>query len=212
MVISAAVHAALFLLWRGTPGPAAGEAAGASPRVEGPDAWRGVQAVAVRAEGGAEERPPARVEVDRAEPRVLERSRPRLTLRRVTTPPRAPVRLAAAGQGSGRQGQGSAPAGEGADSRGQGGGGGGDGGLSPPVPRSLLPQWDPPKSVRGSRVTVRVEVDRSGRPTGNVVLEPPTPDGSFNRRLKRRMASLEFLPATRNGEPIAAWAEITFLF
>lgn len=92
------------------------------------------------------------------------------------------------------------------------GGGSADGGFTPPVPRSLLPDWSPPEEVWGHRVTVRVEVDEQGRPTGRVELVPPTPSESFNRELRRRMRKLEFVPARRDGRAVTAWAEITFAF
>ncbi|MFB6368305.1 MAG: energy transducer TonB, partial [Gemmatimonadota bacterium] len=84
--------------------------------------------------------------------------------------------------------------------------------ISPPVPRSLLPRWDPPPSVRGTRVTVHVEVGRDGRPTGRVRLEPPTGNESFDRRLREALTSIRYRPARRAGEPVVAWAEITFVF
>lgn len=102
---------------------------------------------------------------------------------------------------------------------GEGGGSGRDGSAAgagdrrmPAVPRSLFPAWDPPASVRGRTVTVRVHVDSGGRPTGIVELDPPTPDEAFNRKLRERVRRMEFRPARRNGEAVAAWAELTFEF
>lgn len=81
-----------------------------------------------------------------------------------------------------------------------------------PVPRTVLPHWDPPASVRGMEVTVRVHVDALGRPTGDVKLDPPTPDSRFNREILERVRRMEYRPARRNGVAVAGWAEITFVF
>lgn len=83
---------------------------------------------------------------------------------------------------------------------------------SPPVPRSIFPEWDPPAGARGMEVTVRVRVDATGRPTGEVELVPPTPDRAFNHRLRQRAVRMEYLPARRGGVPVPGWAEITFVF
>lgn len=84
---------------------------------------------------------------------------------------------------------------------------------TPPVPRSVLPEWDAPSSVRGHTVTVRVHVDSAGRPTGAVELEPPTPHQGFNDRLTETVRAMRFSPArTAGGRAVAAWAELTFSF
>lgn len=84
---------------------------------------------------------------------------------------------------------------------------------TPPVPRSVTPEWDAPASVRGHTVTVRVHVDSAGRPTGAVELDPPTPHEGFNRRLTDTVRAMRFSPArTAGGRPVAAWAELTFSF
>lgn len=85
-------------------------------------------------------------------------------------------------------------------------------GFVPPAPRSVAPEWDPPPAVRGQRVTLRIHVDARGRPTGPVELHPPTSVASFNRRLVRKARELRFRPARRDGRPVAAWAELTFVF
>lgn len=98
---------------------------------------------------------------------------------------------------------------------GPGGGGAGSGSGeagSPPVPRSVIPEWDPPASVRGSEVVVRVHVDSTGRPTGAVELVPPTPSEAFNRRLRRKVSEMAFAPARKEGRAVAGWAELTFVF
>lgn len=81
-----------------------------------------------------------------------------------------------------------------------------------PVPRSLVPEWDPPGDVRGMRVTARVLVSAEGEPLGEVQLVPPTPDRAFNRRLVEKVLQMQYIPGRRDGEPVEAWAEITFVF
>ena len=104
------------------------------------------------------------------------------------------------------------PAGRGAAAGpGEGEGGGGADGYISPVPRSVVPHWDPPGSVRGMEVTVRVFVDATGRPS-LVELHPPTPDEGFNRDIMRQVRAWEYRPAQRDGTAVEGWAEITFIF
>lgn len=104
------------------------------------------------------------------------------------------------------------PGGEGGPSR-PGGPAAGRPAETPPVPRSVIPEWDAPDAVRGRTVTVRVHVDSAGRPTGAVELEPPTPHEGFNRKLTETVRAMRFSPArTPGGRPVAAWAELTFSF
>lgn len=206
MVASVALHLAAVLLWpSGPPADPTPGGTGDRPSAAGPE---GIQVVEVRAAaspGGRQAGPRA---ADVPTP-----SRPVPTPARMEpVPVNAPTPrwVGAGGGGSGGDPDGGTGSGS---SAGEGSDGEGDGdAFSPPVPRSLLPDWSPPEEVRGHRVTVRVEVDERGRPTGRVELEPPTPSESFNRELRRRMARLEFLPARRDGRPVAAWAEITFTF
>jgi len=81
-----------------------------------------------------------------------------------------------------------------------------------PVPRSLIPEWNPPDEVRGTRVTARVRVDADGHPVGEVQLLTPTPNREFNRTLVEKVLRMEYIPAQRDGRPVEAWAEITFVF
>lgn len=81
-----------------------------------------------------------------------------------------------------------------------------------PVPRSLIPEWNPPDEVRGTRVTARVRVDVDGNPVGEVQLLPPTSNREFNRALVEKVLGMEYIPAQRDGRPVEAWAEITFVF
>lgn len=205
LAVSALLHLALFALWRAEPPSPAGTGADADEApAPAPPPETALQAVDVRptAEDGAEAgRPAARLpEADL--PPVREPSSARageLALRPVR--PSGAARAVLPGEG------GSAAAGEDGDgSRGE------PGRISPPVPRSLLPQWDPPDPVQGTRVTVHVEVGRDGRPTGQVRLEPPTGDEDFDRRLREALTSIRYRPGRRAGEPVVAWAEITFVF
>lgn len=85
--------------------------------------------------------------------------------------------------------------------------------VRPPVPRSVLPEWDPPDDVRGTTVTIRVRVDSAGRPVGPVRLRPETSSSGFNRRLTQKVLEMRFSPArTDGGRPVEAWAELTFTF
>jgi hypothetical protein len=62
------------------------------------------------------------------------------------------------------------------------------------------------------RVTARVLVSAEGQPLGEVQLVPPTPDQAFNRRLVEKVLQMQYIPGRRDGEPVEAWAEITFVF
>ena len=100
-----------------------------------------------------------------------------------------------------------------------GGTGTGDGGADAeglyrntvPEPRVIIPDWDPPKEVKGLRVRMRVLVDERGTPI-DVELEPPTPNDRFNRQLIETAMEMEFKPALRNGRPVRDWAVITRVF
>ena len=111
----------------------------------------------------------------------------------------------------GTRGLGSADASGSGPARGPGLGGTGARTTSP-VPRSLIPEWNPPDEVRGTRVTARVRVDRDGHPVGEVQLLTPTPNREFNRALVEKVLRMEYIPAQREGRSVEAWAEITFVF
>lgn len=81
-----------------------------------------------------------------------------------------------------------------------------------PIARAILPDWRAPRSLHGVVVTARVYVDEAGRPTGLVELVPPTPDREVNREIVYQVRRLDYQPAQRNGSPVAAWAEVTFVF
>lgn len=212
---SALLHAAgVILIGPGTSLPGTGERLdGRSPTAS---EFRGMEALSVRASesearGGPEGH--RTEERERVAPRV---SRPRSSkpgLRGRPVPVEFPrLALASAGASGGASAEDAPSAQSGpAASRGGEGSGGGEA-ASPGVPRTLMPQWSPPESVRGLRVTVRVEVDADGRPTGRVELVPPTPSEAFNRTLRQRMTDVRYLPLRRGGEAVKGWAEITFVF
>ena len=95
---------------------------------------------------------------------------------------------------------------------GRGDGGTGDSGLFsmvPPSPRGMI---IPPtnRSLRGSKVQVWVFVNAVGRVVPDSThLDPPTSDRGFNRRLIEEAAEWVFNPATREGQPVAAWFPYT---
>lgn len=195
MLLSVLLHVLAFALWRGaTPiRSLAGGTAGPALTVAG----GGLRAMQARLPAARDIPPPPAPVLDVDTPEI-----------EVSVDPGgdgfelAPLEVAS------RPGRGAAS--------GPGAGPGGSDGISPsyvsPTPRSILPHWDPPASVRGMEVTVRVHVDAYGRPTGEVELDPPTPDRRFNREIIERVRRMEYRPASRNGIPVAAWAEITFVF
>jgi hypothetical protein len=81
-----------------------------------------------------------------------------------------------------------------------------------PIARDILPDWKPTWSLHDVVVTARVHLDAAGSPTGLVELVPPTQNQRVNRDIVSRVRGLDYQPATRNGESVAAWAEITFVF
>jgi hypothetical protein len=98
--------------------------------------------------------------------------------------------------------------------------GGGDGGNNPEgrdrrtdaTPRSIIPIWDAPGDVKGMRVTVHVQVDARGEPTGEIRVEPRIPNSGFDRELRKDLLSMDYFPARRDGLAVADWAEMTFTF
>lgn len=193
MAASFLLHAAAFLAWRGTDVRPAGQRVAA--RVAAPTPGSAGALVGLRLAVSREEVPPpprpqpilAEPEVSRLSPSHLEWLGAAQLLSRPGRP----------GGGSGST---------------EGGRSDGAGRSTPPVPRSLLPAWDPPAAVRGMEVLVRVHVDDLGRPTGEVELLPPTADREFNRRLVEKVRNMEYHPARREGAPVPGWAEITFVF
>lgn len=208
LAVSALLHGVLFLAWRAgpPPPPGTGEPAGTSPSPTPPpeSALRAVDIVRPGGESGEEDARPVAARMPEAEAPAVREPVPapadRMALQTVAATGAPRLVLATSGQGaSGSSRPGTGSPGE-------------PGRISPPVPRSLLPEWNPPEQVRGKRVTVRVEVGRDGRPTGQVRLDPPTGSESFDRRLREIFTSMRYRPGTRAGQPVVAWAEITFEF
>lgn len=195
LLVSAVLHGTLFVAWRGSPsGPGGGpaESSQAAPTL----AYGGgaLHAISLSASRPFETpAPPEPAELtDELVFEVLE----------VGGPVSVTLGLPGAARGD-ATGSGSSP--------GPGLGGTGSRTTSP-VPRSIVPEWDPPGEVRGMRVTARVLVSAEGRPLGEVELVPPTPDQTFNRRLVEKVLQMLYIPGRRDGEPVEAWAEITFVF
>lgn len=191
LLVSVLLHLAVALLWRGPVlERPAGAPGAASPPDDRPVAEGGLRAVSLDA--------PEEVRIPRR-PEPLEAAeapdvrRPRTTGSDLTT---GELERPRAGSGAG-----------------DGAGGEGAGTVRPPVPRSVMPEWDAPPSVRGRTVRVRVHVDSAGEPTGPVELLSRTPDEAFNRRLVRKVRAMRFSPALDpRGRPVAAWAELRFTF
>ena len=195
MLVSALLHAlVLFGPARQTPAFEQRATAGANPDVR--MGGGGLRSVRVA--------PPRRVEIPPPPRPVLAVDAPEIEIREPA--PQLSAELRPVGVPSPGAGRG---AGAGGDD--DGGGAGRADGYVAPVPRSVVPQWDPPGSVRGMEVTVRIFVDASGRP-GLVELDPPTPDEDFNRDIMRQVRAWEYRPAQRDGSAVDGWAEITFIF
>lgn len=195
LLASALLHALVFLIWVGeAPGLEAGAPGARTPTLAA--GGGGMRSVNVAPPSRREIPPPPRpilaVEVPEVEIREAEVS----LIGNDLVPVGAPAPLPGLGGGPGR---------------GDGGSGGDGDGYSAPVPRSVVPHWDPPSSVRGMEVTVRVFVDPTGRPS-LVELDPPTPDDGFNREIMNQVRRWEYRPAQRQGVAVEGWAEITFIF
>lgn len=75
----------------------------------------------------------------------------------------------------------------------------------------IVPEWDPPDEVKGTRIQIRVLVSAEGRAL-DVELRPQTPNSRFNRRLIDTYMSAEYKPAVRMGRAVSAHTEITLIF
>jgi hypothetical protein len=196
LVVSALVHAGVFLLWSHRPVPVSPFAA-AGPRAGDDRAAPGsMQALNVRT-------PPARPVVPPPVPvPSLEPVEPvEFDEASVLEEP------SLAGEEMGMEGPPGLEEGEGE----------GDGGTAesgryrqvPPSPRGMIipPTHD---ELRGREVKVWVFVDERGRVVADSThLEPPTSDGDFNRLLIREASEWIFTPARKGGEPVASWFPYT---
>lgn len=97
------------------------------------------------------------------------------------------------------------------DGAGEGEGEGGDVYIAPRA-RTILRTWSPPEHVFGTEALVRVYTDEDGLPTGAIEFASQTADRETNDEIAYRVLNLTYWPATINGEPIAAWAEVSFEF
>lgn len=197
LLASVAAHAAAFAVVGGASVPPEESRSAAEPTATEPDRWvRSRKALrAVRVEEAAEAAP---VEV----PPPPEEVRPEPA--EVDQPSTASEAVLAA---SGLEARGFRPPSHGSAGSERGAA------VSPPVPRSVLPEWDPPDRLRGTTVTIRVRVDTAGRPVGPVRLRPETPSADFNRRLAEKVLGMRFSPArSSGGRAVEAWAELTFSF
>lgn len=85
----------------------------------------------------------------------------------------------------------------------------GVGGVIGAKPRGLIP---PPNhdDLKGTEITIWVFVSEQGRVVADSTrLDPPTRNSKLNRQIIGEAAEWLFYPATRKGEPIAAWFSYT---
>lgn len=81
-----------------------------------------------------------------------------------------------------------------------------------PTPRSIIPRWDAPRELKGQRVTLRVRVDATGEPTGEIEIQPKIANAGFEKQLRKDVLSMDFLPGRQDGRPVSDWAELTLTF
>lgn len=68
----------------------------------------------------------------------------------------------------------------------------------------------PPTHKNLRKLTIWVFVNESGRVVADSIrLDPPTKDRKLNREILKRAARWRFVPASRNGRPVAAWTSYT---
>jgi hypothetical protein len=66
--------------------------------------------------------------------------------------------------------------------------------------------------MQGMSITIRVEVNASGEPTGEIRFEPHIPNSGFEQRLRKDFLSMDYHPAQRNGRAVADWVEMGLSF
>ncbi|HEX9886104.1 MAG TPA: hypothetical protein VGA70_06430 [Longimicrobiales bacterium] len=194
-LVSALLHMLIFVGWRHTPVPISPFAA-AGPRAGDDRAAAGsMQAMNVRT--------PARMPIvpppipiptlDEIEPVVFDED---LSLEPA----------AVDGDAMGELGPGIA------DGTGRGDGGTAEEGLFrlvPARPRGMIIPPDHDK-LRNAVIEVWVFVDERGQVVpDSTVLRPPTSDRGLNRRLIQEAAEWIFIPATKQGKPVASWTQYT---
>lgn len=205
LAISAAFHALLLFGWRAPPAEGPGSLS-AGPRAGDYRAAEGggeMTALAIAAPRPIEVPAPPQTRPQVRDPEF-----------RVTEPERHVITASLNGPSGGTPAEGrSGPGLPGVDGAGDGGSDrAGRDRRSPPTPRSITPRWDPPQELRGRRVTLRVHVDALGEPTGEIEIQPRIADSGFEKQLRKDVLAMDFLPARRDGRPVADWAELTLTF
>jgi len=205
LLLSVGVHAAAFLLWRTDLQPlidtvAAGRRAGDAMAAPGGGVMQAIALAAPR-EIVIPPRPDAVPALDAPQVELREPSEPRLQARFAD--------FRSGGSAIGSQTGPGLP-----DGVGRGDGGADAQGrfrMTAPEPRVIVPEWDPPDEVKGTRVQIRVLVSADGRAL-DVELRPRTPNARFNRRLVETYMAADYKPAMRMGRAVSAHTEITLIF
>lgn len=203
--ISAAVHGAVFLLWKSDLQPLPGTVA-AGLRMGDASAAPGggiLQAIALA--------PPREIVVPPPPEEVPELDAPDVE---VQTPPEPQLQARFADMRSGVSFPGRDEGPGRPDGQGQGDGGTeaeGQFRVTAPEPRVIVPEWDPPDEIRGTTLQIRVLVSAEGRAL-DVEIRPRTSNSGFNRRLVDTYMEMDYKPGRRMGRPITAPAEITLIF
>jgi len=205
LAVSAAVHAAVFLLWKTDLQPlpdtvAAGLRMGDASAAPGGGI---LQAIALAPQREIVVPPPPEEVPELDAPDVEVRTPPEPQLQASFADMRSGVSFPGPGEGPGR------PDGEGL----------GDGGteaegrfrVTAPEPRVIVPEWDPPDDIKGMQVQIRVLVSAEGRAL-DVEIRPRTSNAGFNRRLVDTYMQMDYKPGRRMGRAITAPAEITLIF
>lgn len=98
----------------------------------------------------------------------------------------------------------------GLDGDGEGDGGDATEGLSSVIPPKQRHLIYPPDHKDLKEVTIWVFVNEEGRVVADSTrLEPPTRNRGLNSQITREAAQWRFYPATRGGQPVAAWFRYT---
>ena len=205
LLISVAVHAAVFLLWKNDLQPLPGTVAAGLRMGDAVAAPGGgiMQAIALAPPREIVVPPPPEEVPDFDAPEVEVRMPPEPQLQARFADMRSGVAFPGPDEGPGR------PDGT---SRGDGGSEAeGRFRVTAPEPRVIVPEWDPPDEIRGTTVQIRVLVSAQGRAL-DVELRPRTPNARFNRRLVDTYMQMDYKPGRRMGRAITAPAEITLIF
>jgi hypothetical protein len=205
LFVSVCLHAAVFLLWRTELQPlpetvAAGRRAGDATAAAGGGVMQAIALAAPR-EIVIPPRPESLPTLEAPAVQVQTQPEPQLQ-----------ARFADFRSGTSLTGSESGPGVP--DGSGRGDGGADEDGrfrVTAPEPRVIVPEWDPPDEVKGTRVQIRVLVGADGRAL-DVELRPQTPDARFNRRLIDTYMSVDYRPAVRMGRAVSAYTEITLIF